>query len=129
MSSRFSLSNGVKQGAVLSTIIYCLYSNGLFELLRSRRNGWLFNQYPELALSPLQGSPLHPPYTIKNKPTCMVFLKTMKQIEPMRLNSRIPQKLSTWTISSEIFLQQSNMISQVHHEHPYSLLHCTAYTA
>ena len=45
-SRRFSLSNGVKQGAVLSAILYCFYSNGLFELLRSRRNGcWLFNQY------------------------------------------------------------------------------------
>ena len=45
-SRRFSLSNGVKQGAVLSAILYCFYSNGLFELLRSRINGcWLFNQY------------------------------------------------------------------------------------
>ena len=41
LSKRFSLSNGVKQGAV-----YCFYTDGLSRLLRSRRNGcWLFNNY------------------------------------------------------------------------------------
>jgi hypothetical protein len=45
-SRRFSLSNGVKQGAVLSAILYCFYTDGLFRVLRSRRNGcWLFNNY------------------------------------------------------------------------------------
>ena len=35
----FPLTNGVKQGAVLSAILYCFYMNGLFALLRERKAG------------------------------------------------------------------------------------------
>ena len=38
-SNKYPLSNGVKQGAVQSAILYCFYTNGLFHLLRSRRSG------------------------------------------------------------------------------------------
>ena len=33
------MKNGVKQGAVLSAILYCVYMNGLFELMRKRKTG------------------------------------------------------------------------------------------
>ena len=36
-SKCFPISNGVKQGAVLSAILYCFYVNGLFQLLRKRK--------------------------------------------------------------------------------------------
>ena len=35
-SREFSISNGVKQGAVLSAILYCLYVNGLYRILRKK---------------------------------------------------------------------------------------------
>jgi hypothetical protein len=38
-SGFFPLTNGVKQGAVLSAILYCFYINGLFDLLRERKAG------------------------------------------------------------------------------------------
>jgi len=42
LSDSFPLTNGVKQGAVLSAILYCVYMNGLFELLRKRSSGcWI----------------------------------------------------------------------------------------
>ena len=34
VSDFFPVSNGVKQGSVLSAILYCVYTNGLFENLR-----------------------------------------------------------------------------------------------
>ena len=38
-SSFFTLGNGVKQGAVLSAILYCVYTNGLFKELRRKNIG------------------------------------------------------------------------------------------
>ncbi len=38
-SKEFSIRNGVKQGAVLSPRLYCVYTDGLFELLRNHRTG------------------------------------------------------------------------------------------
>ena len=38
-SHQFHISNGVKQGAVLSAILYCIYMNGLFEKLREYNTG------------------------------------------------------------------------------------------
>ena len=35
-SRYFSIGNGVEQGAVLSAILYCVYTNGLFHELRLR---------------------------------------------------------------------------------------------
>ena len=41
-SMNFSVANGVKQGAVLSAILYCLYTDGLFQLLRKKKIGcWI----------------------------------------------------------------------------------------
>ena len=42
-SRQFHISNGVKQGAVLSAILYCIYVNGLFEKLRQHKTGWWIN--------------------------------------------------------------------------------------
>ena len=39
LSSTFTITNGVRQGAVLSAILYCFYCEGLFTLLKKRRSG------------------------------------------------------------------------------------------
>ena len=45
-SEKFSLSNGVKQGMVLSALFYCIYMSGLFEKLKERRTGcWVNTDY------------------------------------------------------------------------------------
>ena len=33
------MKNGVKQGTVLSALLYCIYVNGLFEKLQSQKAG------------------------------------------------------------------------------------------
>jgi hypothetical protein len=42
-SSDFTIKNGVKQGAVLSAILYCIYVNGLFQRLRDNKTGCWIN--------------------------------------------------------------------------------------
>ena len=45
-SDIFSLCNGVRQGAILSGILYCFYVNNLFRLLRSKTTGcWVNNNF------------------------------------------------------------------------------------
>ena len=45
-SSIFNLSNGVRQGAVLSAILYCFYVNDLFKILRKNGTGcWINSNY------------------------------------------------------------------------------------
>ena len=44
-SSIFSLTNGVRQGAVLSAILYCFYVNDLFKILRRNGTGCWVNSY------------------------------------------------------------------------------------
>ena len=45
-SNEFSLNNGVKQCAVLSAILYCVYVNDLYQLLRKRKYGcWINGDY------------------------------------------------------------------------------------
>ena len=38
-SKHFRIGNGVKQGAIISAVLYCVYTNGLFEELRRRNVG------------------------------------------------------------------------------------------
>ena len=46
LSNEFSLSNGVKQGAVLSAILFCLYVDDLYKQLMKRRSGcWINEEY------------------------------------------------------------------------------------
>ena len=39
ISRSFSLTNGVKQGGVISAILYCFYVNDLFKTLRKKKSG------------------------------------------------------------------------------------------
>ena len=42
----FKISNGVKQGAVLSSLVYCVYMNDLFTLLKKKKSGcWINGEY------------------------------------------------------------------------------------
>ena len=42
-SSTFAIKNGVKQGAVLSAILFCVYIDEMFSVLRRERSGcWGF---------------------------------------------------------------------------------------
>ena len=46
VSSMFSLKNGVRQGGVISAILYCFYTNDLFRILRERSAGcWIKGAY------------------------------------------------------------------------------------
>ena len=46
LSSTFTMTNGVRQGAVLSAIAYCFYCENLFALLKQRRAGcWVQGSY------------------------------------------------------------------------------------
>ena len=38
-SKQFDIGNGVKQGAIISAVLYCVYTNGLFDELRRMRVG------------------------------------------------------------------------------------------
>ena len=42
-SSRFAIKNGVKQGAVLSAILFCVYIDELFPVMRRKRSGCWVN--------------------------------------------------------------------------------------
>ena len=45
-SKVFTLNNGVKQGAVLSALLYCLYVDDLYQLLRKKKYGcWVNGDY------------------------------------------------------------------------------------
>ena len=45
-SDIFTIKNGVRQGAILSGILYCFYCNGLFEKLRNAKSGcWINGEY------------------------------------------------------------------------------------
>ena len=41
----FSINNGVKQGAVLSPILYCIYIDDIFKTLRRGNGCWVNNYY------------------------------------------------------------------------------------
>ena len=45
VSTMFSLANGVRQGGVISAILYCFYVNDLFRILRQRSAGCWVNGY------------------------------------------------------------------------------------
>jgi hypothetical protein len=112
ISDFFPMVNGVKQGAVLSAILYCVYVNGLFERLRSRRSGcWMGSTYlgilgyadDNFLLAPSRealqnmldtceeyamehnlkfSTNVNP---VKSKTKCMAFLKKTREIQPVKL--------------------------------------------
>ena len=49
----FDIGNGVKQGAVLSAVFYCVYTNVLFEELRRMNIGCCIGQNGSRAVTPL----------------------------------------------------------------------------
>ena len=112
LSDVFPMVNGVKQGAVLSAILYCIYVNGLFERLRSRRSGcWMGSTYlgilgyadDNFLLAPSRealqsmldtcdeyakehnlrfSTHVNP---AKSKTKCLAFLKKQRMIQPLKL--------------------------------------------
>ena len=46
LSNSFPVTNGVKQGAVVSPILYCIYIDGLFTRIREKKTGcWVNDAY------------------------------------------------------------------------------------
>ena len=113
LSKLFSISNGVKQGAVLSAILFCVYIDNLFTELRRKRSGcWIDGHFcgmlgyadDIMLISPtvdglqemidtssnfmkshnLSFSTNPDPRKCKTK--CMAFLKKDRDITPLQMN-------------------------------------------
>ena len=111
-SEEFSMRNEVKQGAVISAILCCVYMNGLFEELRKNRTGcWIKNDFigiigyadDNFLLSPTEESLQEMllisedyaykhnltfstnPIPEKSKTKCIAFLKKPRQLEKLKL--------------------------------------------
>ena len=113
VSMYFVMSNGVKQGAVLSAILYCFYSDDLFKRLRKEKVGcWIQGKFTgavgyaddNLVMSPtfeglqtmmkiceefalehnLSFSTNANPK--KSKTKCVAFLKKPRALSPIKLN-------------------------------------------
>ena len=110
-SKYFNVSNGVKQGAVLSAILYCFYADDLFQRFRKEKPGcWIQRKFTgavgyaddNLVMSPtLTGlqkmmdiceefSQEHnlSTYVIpkKSKTKCVAFLNKPRALNPIKLN-------------------------------------------
>jgi hypothetical protein len=72
-SDTFWMTNGVRQGAILSAIFYCIYMNDLFKILRRSKFGcWVFSKWS---------------LSVKGMPTAMISSSAQIQIqENVRLN-------------------------------------------
>ena len=44
-SKEFTMKNGVRQGAVLSPVLYCFYMNNLFKIMKNSKNGCFIGSY------------------------------------------------------------------------------------
>ncbi len=115
LSDAFSILNGVKQGAVLSAILFCIYIDDLIKELRHKRDGcWINNRYVGIAvyaddivlLSPaLDGlqnmvdtcSQYAKKYHLvfstnenpaKSKTKCMAFLRNERKLRNIKLNDK-----------------------------------------
>ena len=113
ISDFFKIRNGVKQGAVLSAVLYCVYTNGLFEELRRLNLGCCIGQnyvgiigYADdlfLMCPTLDGlqkmlkvcesyAESHnlcfstDPSPMRSKTKCMAFLKRKRDIRKLMLN-------------------------------------------
>ena len=115
MSDSFSISNGVKQGAVLSAILFCIYINDLIKELRKNREGcWVNGGYVGILvyaddialLSPTMDGLQNMIDTCegyakrhnlsfstnenpsKSKTKCMAFLRESRTLKNMKLNGK-----------------------------------------
>ena len=115
LSKPFPLNNGVKQGAVMSPMLYCVYTDGLLNLLRKKKTGcWVNGEYVGilayaddlLLLSPpldglqemiktceIYGNDHNltfstNPIINKCKTKCLAFLKKARSLRNLQLNGR-----------------------------------------
>ena len=130
LSNHFPITNGVKQGAVLSAILFCVYIDGLFGVLRRKRSGcWIDGHFygmlgyadDIMLISPtidglqdmidcsanfmkshnLTFSTNPDPRKCKTK--CMAFLKKDRDIIPLRMNgNKLPWVTSTKHLGTKI---------------------------
>lgn len=91
LSDIFSLCDGVRQGAVLSGILYCFYVNSLFQLLRRKTTGcWINGQEMMITIETYCTS--HSlkfstdPNPLKCKTKCIAFLKKNRTLPQIVLN-------------------------------------------
>ena len=130
LSKQFPITNGVKQGAVLSAILFCVYINGLFSVLRRKKSGcWIDGHFNGILgyaddimlLSPstdglqqmiddstnfmashnLAFSTNPDPQKCKTK--CMAFLKKDRVVAPLKLNGNdLPWVMSAKHLGTKI---------------------------
>ena len=118
-SECFPMTNGCRQGAILSAIAYCYYCQELFILLRRRRSGlWINGDYrgimgysddnmlcapsidglqdmlgtcEEFAASHNLKFSTNPTNPRKSKTKCLAFVSNNRQLPPMKLcGSKLP---------------------------------------
>lgn len=78
LSEAFSIKNGVKQGAVLSAILFCVYIDDLIKELRRNRDGcWINNRFVGITVYADDIVLLSPPLDgLQNKvDTCSTYAK------------------------------------------------------
>ena len=115
LSDAFSILNGVKQGAVIFAILFCVYIDDLIKELRRKRDGcWINNRYVGIVvyaddivlLSPsLDGlqnmvdtccqyaKKYHLTFStndnpVKSKTKCMAFLRKERKLRNIKLNDK-----------------------------------------
>ena len=115
LSEAFSITNGVKQGAVLSAILFCVYIDDLIKKLRRNKDGcWINNRFVGIAvyaddivllapsLDGLQNmvdtcstyaKEYHLTFSTnenpaKSKTKCMAFLSTERNLRNITLNGK-----------------------------------------
>ena len=91
-SANFSIRNGVKQGAVLSAILFCVYIDDLFTILRKNRTGcWIDGDFfgvlgyaDDIMRAHNLTFSTHPnPSKCKTK--CLAFMKKERVLNPINL--------------------------------------------
>ena len=138
VSKRFTIRNGVKQGAVLSVILFCVYIDDLFKILRKKKSGcWVHNDlfgiigYADgtFLLSPSLDTLQDMITTCENytsahslsfstdvnpnrcKTKCPVFLKSDRVLRNIKLNGRdLPWVTSTKHLGSMIHNTENGMV-------------------
>ena len=134
LSYTFTMKNGVKQGAVLPALLFCVYVDELFKILRKKRTGcWINNNYIGILgyaddiflLSPTRDGlqemvktcddyATHHNLTFginsdycKCKTKCLAFLKNTRNLENIQLGKiELPWVQSTKHLGNKIMTRQ-----------------------